>query len=1279
MALAVGILGCAYGPAVANSTIRVRVSWGGGAACQWQGQIEAAGGVLLEPVPLGIEGDEPGSMWLDAGRLHIRQRSPRTYDGVELLVSAPDDASLFIRLFQAADSEGPRRIEVPLAKLANGPFDTNLDQTGNQLMIRRAPGDSLRVQLGRDSLIFAPGEPFSFDLLPYLLPVDPGSKLRIHTELAEARSANSLWSADHDFLAGELTPIRVNAVSPNREGVYDLVITASQTAWLQLPQAGLNPLRRSRTIALRKIQFLVLDRLRPEVPVGPDLGLTTLEKIDPTISSGWKIANNVPQIPRLKQFRKGPLGNDRIQTLPHPLGEVASLQPSPPGADASWEAYTLSVKNPGMPHVLEIDYPSDVPQTLSVSIVEPNAMGAVSPLGLDSGIELAREVVGTDEKPRWLTHRLVFWPRTKTPIVLIANRRDATAAGFGEIRLAGGWEHLPRAFPFDARRPGRLAAAYLDRPLFPENFSAEDARGSIAHRGVDDWLTFYQGGSRLVEYLNHVGLGGLMISVFADGSTIYPSRLLEPTPHYDTGVFLEEGQDPIRKDVLEMLLVLFDREELQLIPALEFGSPLPELEAVLRQGGSAADGIQWIGSDGLPLTESRQLSQPSTAYYNVLNPLVQQALLAVVREVVARYGRHPSFAGLGLQLSADGYALLPGPQWGMDDRTILEFEQDMGITVPGAGPDRFRERAEFLTTRHAEQWLAWRAARLGQFYRLVRAELGAIRPDGRLYLAGARLWAGDDLQRKLKPALPQQMTLEKTLLDLGIDAADLRADEHLVLLRPELIAPDWSLARQAINLEVDRMLQADTSLKDFAVPGSLFFHQPQETPLASFDEKNPHQPSFTWLATEAVPSAARNRRRFVRSLAAIDAAVMFDGGWQLPLGQEDSIRDLLDVYRRLPAIPLRRVSDQADSVQAQPVTIRYANLADGTYAYVLNEAPFPVTAAVRVSAPPDCRVEELTGRRSVAPLRADAGGSYWSVELDPYDLVGIWLSSPGVRLSRPEARWDAAIDKILARKVDDLKDRTAASKTPMVMKGLLNPDFEKPATDAKPIPGWAGEKRPGVTIALDAARKHGGTSALRITSQGPVATLVSEPFAPPATGRLSVAVYISAAPGVRQSPLRLTVHYRFEGKDFFPNATFQVPQGLAGWHPTVVSVNDLPMEGLSQLQLGFDLMGPGDVWIDDLQLYDLLFTKNERAGLIRVVTPADHSLQQGQIADCIRRLEGYWPRFLIDNVPLASLPANRQEDPRQTPPGGPPDKPEPSPGFTGRIKDFMPEKLQFWR
>ena len=49
--------------------MRVRIAWGGGAERLWEGTIAVSQGTLSEPRPLGIEADEPGSMWLEDGRL----------------------------------------------------------------------------------------------------------------------------------------------------------------------------------------------------------------------------------------------------------------------------------------------------------------------------------------------------------------------------------------------------------------------------------------------------------------------------------------------------------------------------------------------------------------------------------------------------------------------------------------------------------------------------------------------------------------------------------------------------------------------------------------------------------------------------------------------------------------------------------------------------------------------------------------------------------------------------------------------------------------------------------------------------------------------------------------------------------------------------------------------------------------------------------------------------------------------------------------------------------
>ncbi|GAF91674.1 unnamed protein product, partial [marine sediment metagenome] len=162
----------------------------------------------------------------------------------------------------------------------------------------------------------------------------------------------------------------------------------------------------------------------------------------------------LPKIPSLPPLRKGPLGNGNMKVVKHPLGQLVRLNPNRQSPDVSWQAYSLPIDQPGRPHVLEVDYPSDVAQTLGISILEPNAAGALMPVGLDSGVDRAEEVAGGDGPPRWVRHRLIFWPRTNTPMVLITNRRDDSPAVYGKIRVLAGWVHLPRAFPAGDDRLG---------------------------------------------------------------------------------------------------------------------------------------------------------------------------------------------------------------------------------------------------------------------------------------------------------------------------------------------------------------------------------------------------------------------------------------------------------------------------------------------------------------------------------------------------------------------------------------------------------------------------------------------------------------------------------------------------------------------------------------------------------------------------------------------------------------------------------------------------------
>jgi hypothetical protein len=318
-----------------------------------------------------------------------------------------------------------------------------------------------------------------------------------------------------------------------------------------------------------------------------------------------------------------------------------------------------------------------------------------------------------------------------------------------------------------------------------------------------------------------------------------------------------------------------------------------------------------------------------------------------------------------------------------------------------------------------------------------------------------------------------------------------------------------------------------------------------------------------------------------------------------------------------------------------------------------------------------------------------AGGMVWEVRLEPYDLVAVQLSDTAAQLARPQAKWPDNIESALGMEIRKLGARAAALRNPPSLLTLENSDFEKPADKKSPFPSSAASSREGATVALDGMHVHGGKQAVKIQSSGPIACLVSQPFAAPATGRLSLAVWLRIDDAKRQPPFRLSVEGKLNGRDYYRYA--QVGQPLEGGQPTaalgseweqfIFQVDDLPLTGLSPLCVRFDLMGPGDVWVDDVQLYSLAFTKPEIVELSKLITLADVKLQNAQLGDCVRLLEGYWPRFLNENVPLPNSVQTAAELARNPAAKKHAENPAAETaertGFMDRMKNLIPESLRF--
>lgn len=1211
-----------------ESLLQLRLAWGGGPARSWHGWVEVSEGRLEAVRPLGIEADVPGGLDLDEARVTIHPGAPRAYDGFDVAVYAPPDAKLRVRLTAdpgaGSDSQKPT-FEVPLSTLLREPYAATLDELKNRLLIRRVPGDRLRVAMQRDSLVFAPGEALSLEIRPHRLGAAPGSRVEIEWRLKAAAAGDRGPPLQRHTLtqaAGSddrLEPVAIELAAPAAEGVYDLVVTASVR---RLPGGfGLK-----QKLAERLVQLVVVEG-QPPAPRDTAAEPENLFELDPT-RPGWRDRfGSIRFLPG--QPRKGPLSFGEIQTWDHPLGAMLQLAPAAGEEQTPWVAYPLPVKEPGRPHVLEVEYPNNVPQTLGISIVEPNAAGAVMPIGLDSGVHVPAEAANQPAGPA--RHRLVFWPRTREPYVLLTNRSGQRHAVFRQVRLSALAEPLVRQRPASPRGT-RLVAGYLDRPLFCENFSAPETLDTWSGRSLDDWQSFYHGARRLMEYLHYTGYNGVILGVAADGSTIYPSDVLKPTPRYDTGAFFDSGQDPVRKDVLELLLRLADREGLRIVPAVHFETPLPELEALLRQGGPQTSGLVWVGPDGTSWRDQQRLQRTTGPYYNVLHPRVQQAMLHVVRELVDRYGRHPSMAGVAVVLSADSYAVLPGTAWGFDDQTIARFSKATGLAVPGEGPQRHAQRARFLSQgKPAEAWRAWRAGVLTDFYSQL-AELVAARPGARLHLAPTSLLEHAALRRDLRPALPRRTSAPAALLQVGLDLPRLAQVPDTVLLRPQVITPAETALARTFYPELNELGELDRAF-DTPQSGSLAFHPPLEAHLASFDAQSPFKQTYTWLVSQISPSQHTNRKRFVRSLAAMDPLVVADGGWMLPLGQEEALRGLLHVVRGLPAARFETLDQET-----QPVTIRWLKRGDRTYVYLVNDSRWQVEVDLSLETPAGCRFVSLDPQRTVDPPAPRGGQQQWQLTLEPYDLVGGWFDAPSVTIESARVAPREEVRLALEQRLEDLGTRTAVLQNPPPLNVLENPDFERPSEAGGAIPGWQLAARPGVAAHVEADDSRQGKQVVRLSSTGAVGSLASRPFLPPATGRISVSVWLRVGQDAPQPAVRLAIAGRLQEGEYYRYATLgagvQTVPLSADWQQYIFQVNDLPLEGLSDLRVRFELLGQGEVFIDDVQVYDLFFRDSEQVELKKILVLAQRKLQLGQLSDCRRLLYGYWPSFLVEHVPL---------------------------------------------
>jgi hypothetical protein len=535
-------------------------------------------------------------------------------------------------------------------------------------------------------------------------------------------------------------------------------------------------------------------------------------------------------------------------------------------------------------------------------------------------------------------------------------------------------------------------------------------------------------------------------------------------------------------------------------------------------------------------------------------------------------------------------------------------------------------------------------------------------------------FAHPNLAARVRPNILLANRVDGALLDAGIDRSRLQGTPGIVVCATRYLESMAPLAERAVDLELNEAFSAwRSSPEKNDVPAALLYHRPQRRRLASFDPKN------TWkmngpleLVAQSTAHSDAIRQPYVRTLLQHDPMVLLDGGELLPLGQDDTLRQARDILRQLP------IAAEVTDVVKQPVTVRTYSEREGVTLLVVNASPWEATADIMLDVPRRAVMNPLiqTGDGQLDEPRSLTDGRHsWPLNLEPFAIRAVRIDTPGVRVGDVAAKVSNAAHAELAARIRDFEKRNLTA--PRSYNALTNPSFESPG-GAAPLAGWKTTSA-SATVELDATSFRDGATSVHFRNQSGAAALESDPFPIPPTGQLAMTVFVR---GLRTAPgaeLRMVIESNNAAHRYRRSQPVQPHADDGQWKLEPILVNDLPLELRGDLRLRFEMTGPGEVWLDAVTLYDLLFPlkwyKHEDAELVEFAIlkfAAKTAFDEGRFVDCARVLEKYWPRFVTEYTPAIEVAARPTPTRQQPLPPQPNQNEQPAPGISDRIKRVFP-------
>lgn len=1203
-----------------------RAVWGGGAIRRFAGTLSISKGSVEVVRNLSVQDDAVGTLRrISNSEIVIEPHSPSAFGGADLFIKGSADSEL---LFQWQDPNGgnvPEAIRIPISQLLHSRTIRPIDSRGSRLAIERQVHDRLRAQLNHGQSILSLGERCTLSVEGYANDLSAGQH-RLNVRMLEEATNRVVATFQRDVEIDQFGCFDSQTFNdftpPARAGVYCFEIGVQRR---RLINSFINAI----AVADRKLEFVVTDK---QPPAAAETQWQELAQIYPAGASWWDSLGKfrVPSVKTLTPLvthSARPLSSAEHKRRTVGKAECMVL------AHGAWQVFPLTIDDTGVPHRLRIKVPADRPQKMAFSIQEPSPAMDSAGLRLDSGLIVEPNSV---EDGKFVTHELLFWPKSEQPYLLVFNADVAKDAALAEIALDAAPAGLNRANApqLESLKPKRLNSLYFDKPLLAENFGAVRRLDTKGQRELDSWQTCVESSTRLADYTAWSGFNAATITIATQGGAIYPSEILTPSAKFDSGTFLSDGSCPNIKDATELICREFDRRGLKLVLALDVEGMLAELE----QDQAAGDTTSTLYQRDIDGNSARPQSKPtliSGTHYNPLDARVQTTLSRVLREVVERYGQHACFAGLQLNLSERSHFNFAGDRWGYDEVSLTRLERSLGVPLP-ADPE---QRKQLLVGTLRPNFTGERAAQLSKFYVRLADELSKRRTDAKLLINPSRLLSAPPSADNFLTVESQALGATEVLLGCGIDCVALAANPQICVLRPDTDSPLRSPVARAWSYQLsgDAPLDAITTGKN---PGAIIQQIPTGFRLPDFDKVNPlgNESSRTWLFPHASPGGDAARRALITRLFHSDALILASGGWLIPMGQEIAIRPLLEVIEELPSVSMHDVNVDGCS---GTIRIRQTEFEGQSYFQFVNSASWQETVALQLKVPRQTQLHRL-GKAGTSPQGLQPGEAH-AVELQipPYSLAGIRLETTDVKLLSMACTPEPHLAEKMERRLIELQsciDRAGELNEQQTL-GLRGADFESWGSDGSPE-GWTVSSHPNTSVTEEHELPRSGSACVRLENRGngaATAWIQSDRIAIPTTGRLALEVWARSAPGLAQPTVRMSLIGRYrDGRRFLRwhefsstnNEKTQIPVDW-GRRPLVLLVPDVPNEDLIELYVAIDLIGPGRLWLDDVRVYGMYLHGEEKVHLLGQMFLAKEQMRKGDFTLADQLLESFWACFLL--------------------------------------------------